>query len=200
MSEDGGAPADGTDDPGPADDAALVARVASGDVDALAGLYDRHAAPMLGLAVRVLGDRRDAEDLLHDVFLEVWRRSASYDPRRASVRTWLLVKVRSRAIDRLRSLAVARRHGLGEDFAADDVAAVDADLDVLRHVDRSWALEALGSLPTAQREVARMMYLDGLSCTEIAERCGVPVGTVKSRLARALALLRGRLPAAGENG
>lgn len=184
----------------PDDDAALLARVAAGAVEALAGLYDRHAAAMLGVAVRVLGSRRDAEDLVHDVFLEVWSRAASYDPGRAPVRTWLLVKTRSRALDRLRALAVARRHGLGDDVAADDVEAVGADLDVLRHVDRRWALDALGSLPEAQREVTRMLYLEGLSCSEIAEHCGLPIGTVKSRLARALALLRERLPAAEEAG
>lgn len=183
---------------GTTDDAELVSRLASGSVDALAALYDRHAASMLGVAARMLGSRRDAEDLLHDVFLEVWSRSGTYDPARASVRTWLLVRVRSRAIDRLRSLAVARRHGLGEDVAAQDVEDAGADLDVLRCVDRAWALDALRSLPDGQQRVARLMYVDGLSCDEIAEACGLPVGTVKSRLSRALALLRDRLHGAGE--
>jgi RNA polymerase sigma-70 factor (ECF subfamily) len=179
----------------PEDDAALVAGVVSGSVEALAALYDRHAASMLGVAARVLGDRRDAEDLLHDVFLEVWSRSASYEPKRASVRAWLLVKVRSRAIDRLRSLGVARRHGLGADgYDASEVEDVDAALGVLRSVDRSRALAVLASLPETHRSVVQMMYLDGYTCSEIARRASLPLGTVKSRLARGLALLRERLP------
>lgn len=181
-----------------ADDAALVRRLAAGSVEALAALYDRHAGRMLGVAARVLSDRRDAEDLLHDVFLEVWSRSASYDPSRASVRSWLLMRVRSRAIDRLRSLAVARRHGLGADGpGVSEAEDVDADLGVLRSVDRTRALAALESLPEAHRSVVQMMYLDGYSCGEIAQRMQLPLGTVKSRLARALALLRERLPDCG---
>jgi RNA polymerase sigma-70 factor (ECF subfamily) len=177
----------------PAEDAALVARVAAGSSDALAALYDRHAAHMLGQALAVLGNRRDAEDLLHDVFIEVWRKSARYDPGRASPRTWLLVMVRSRAIDRLRSLAAARRAGLCDHHDPRQVADPDADVAVLRELDRQRVLEALDALPQAHREVVSLVYLEGRTCSEIASRCALPIGTVKSRLTRALALLRGRL-------
>jgi RNA polymerase sigma-70 factor, ECF subfamily len=181
---------------GPSEDGDLVARVAAGSVESLAHLYDRHAASMLGLAVRMLGCRRDAEDLLHDVFLEVWRRSASYDPSRASVRTWLLVKIRSRAMDRFRSLAAARRRGFDAGVEPPDTEDLDLHLEILRSVDHARALTALDALPDSQQVVVRLVYLQGLSCAEIARECDLPIGTVKSRLARGLAALRERMPAA----
>jgi RNA polymerase sigma-70 factor (ECF subfamily) len=172
-------------------DAAWVASMAEGRPDALASLYDLHAGAMLGLAVRLLGDRRDAEDLVHDVFLEAWRRAGSYDRRRAPVRSWLLLMVRSRALDRLRSLEVVRRHA--QSGPGDPAAAAFVEPGGLRGVARSRALEAIAALPAAQREVVQMSCIEGMSCSEIASRCKVPVGTVKSRLARALAALRDRL-------
>jgi len=175
------------------EDIALVSRIAAQDADALASLYDGHAARLLGVAFRVLRDRCDAEDLIHDVFLEVWNTAARYDPSRASVRTWLVVKTRSRAIDRARSLALARRHGITESAENVEVADFGCDLRVLRSVDRARALEALASLPEAQRTVVEMSYLQGFSYSEIAERCRLPTGTVKSRLARAVNVLRERL-------
>jgi RNA polymerase sigma-70 factor (ECF subfamily) len=177
-------------------DVALVASMAAGRSDALAGLYDLHAGAMLGLAVRLLGDRRDAEDLVHDVFLEAWRRAGSYDRGRAPVRSWLLLMVRSRALDRLRTLEVMRRHA--QQVRADDTAVASFAPPVgLRGVEHSRALEAIASLPEAQREVVQLSCVEGMSCSEIARRCGLPVGTVKSRLARALASLRDRLGGEG---
>jgi RNA polymerase sigma-70 factor (ECF subfamily) len=173
------------------DDAGLVASMAAGRPEALAGLYDLHAAAMLGLAVRLLGDRRDAEDLVHDVFLEAWRRAASYDRGRAPVRGWLLLMVRSRALDRLRSLEVVRRYV--QETQSGDPAAAIVQPGGLRGIAHARAVEAIRSLPEAQREVVQMCCLEGMSCSEIARRCGIPVGTVKSRLARALASLRDQL-------
>lgn len=172
-------------------DAALVASMAAGRPEALADLYDLHAAAMLGLAVRLLADRRDAEDLVHDVFLEAWRRAASYDRGRAPVRGWLLLMVRSRALDRLRSLEVARRHA--QETQSGDPSAAIVQPGGLRGVTHARALEAIRSLPETQREVVQMCCLEGMSCSEIAKRSGIPVGTVKSRLARALAALRDHL-------
>ena len=85
------------------DDAALIARMAQGDQSALAELYGRYVRTLLALAHGIVGSRAEAEDVIHDVFLEVWRHCAQYDPQRASVRTWLLMRVRSRSLDRLRS-------------------------------------------------------------------------------------------------
>jgi RNA polymerase sigma-70 factor (ECF subfamily) len=179
-------------------DAARVVEMAAGSSDALAALYDRHAASMLGLAHRVLGNRRDAEDLVHDVFLEAWHRAGSYDPTRGSVRSWLLVRVRSRALDRLRALEVAQRHADGDAARAGAEPPAHPEAALLGGVARTRALEAIDALPEAQREVVRLSCLEGMSSREIAERCGLPVGTVKSRLARALALLRERLGVDGE--
>ena len=177
-------------------DVALVASMAAGRSDALAALYDLHASAMLGLALRLLGDRRDAEDLVHDVFLEAWRRAGSYDRGRAPVRGWLLLMVRSRALDRLRSLEVMRRHAQ-QVRAGDPAVASFVEPGGLRGVAHSRALEAIAALPDTQRDVVRMCCIEGMSCSEIARSCGIPVGTVKSRLARALASLRDQLGGEG---
>ena len=109
---------------------------------------------MLGLALQVLGNRRDAEDLLHDVFLEVWRKSARYDPDRASARTWLLVMVRSRAIDRLRTLA--RRPRSAARTTTWRGAGSHVEPEGLRRLDRDRVLDAIGALPAAQREIVSL--------------------------------------------
>lgn len=174
--------------------------MAAGNTEALAALYDAHAGPMFALAQRVLGDRRDAEDLVHDVFLEAWRRAAGYDPTRGSVRSWLLVRVRSRALDRRRALEVAQRHAGGALQAPPAVAPDHPELALIGRVTRARALEAIAALPESQREIVRLSCLEGLTSREIAAQEGLPVGTVKSRLARALAQLRLRLGAAEEAG
>jgi RNA polymerase sigma-70 factor (ECF subfamily) len=174
------------------EDVRQVAEMAAGRAEALAGLYDRHAPAMLGLAERVLGDARDAEDLVHDVFLEAWRKAASYDRSRGPVRGWLLIMVRSRALDRLRGLEVMRRY-VRRSEAGDPVAVTHVEHAGIHGVARSRALEAISALPEAQRHIVQMSCLEGFSCSEIARQCGLPVGTVKSRLARAIAALRDRL-------
>src|SRR5262245_53600870 len=126
----------------PDSDAARVAEMATGSTEALAALYDSHAAPMFALAQRVLGDRRDAEDLVHDVFLEAWRRASAYDPARGSVRSWLLVRVRSRALDRRRALEVAQRHASGDAELARAALPRHPELDLIGNVTRARALEA----------------------------------------------------------
>ena len=98
--------------PEPGRDQSLMAAAAVGDESALGELYDRHAGAMLGVALRILKLRQDAEDLVHDVFVEAWQKAADFDAGRGSVRSWLLVRVRSRGVDRLRSLSSARRRGL----------------------------------------------------------------------------------------
>jgi RNA polymerase sigma-70 factor, ECF subfamily len=175
------------------DDAQLVAAMARGERAALAALYDRYASLLLGAAYHVLRNRRDAEDLLHDVLLECWNKAATYEARRGSVRSWLLVRVRSRALDRVRSLAVARRH------AAAPPAPEEAPLagDALRAADGGRAIRALGALPEAQRSIVELCFFQGLGCAEIAKQLGIPVGTVKSRLARAVERLRGELGVEG---
>jgi RNA polymerase sigma-70 factor, ECF subfamily len=177
------------------DDAALVAAVARVERDALAELYDRYAPLMLGAAHRVLRSRGDAEDLLHDVFLEVWQRAAGYDPARGSVRSWLLLRVRSRAIDRVRALSVARRHGMApaEQAEAHGAAAADVEATLVLRAEAGRVRDALQGLPDTQRTLVELAFFEGLSCAELAQRCALPIGTVKSRLARAMGRLREEL-------
>ena len=177
-------------------DRSLMAAVATGDAQALASLYDRTAPRLLPAAIHILRDRADAEDLIHDVFVEAWQRSGGYDPKRGTVYSWLLVRVRSRAIDRLRSLKVAQKHAMLQKPIDETRTsqAVDAD----RRLDGSAARDALAALPRAQREVIELGYFRGMTCSEIAARCDIPIGTVKSRLSAALKQLRSQLAPAQE--
>ncbi len=167
-------------------DAELVASIARGDRGALASLYDRHSGVLLGLAMRIVRDRREAEDLLHDVFLEAWRSAKDFDPKRGRVRTWLAIRMRSRALDLQKSARVSRNAGdAGLDLLVDDNQNASPD-----HARVRTALAALGA---DQRRVLELAYFEGLSCTEIAERISIPVGTVKSRIAAGLDRLRNGL-------
>ena len=179
-------------------DAALVLAVAAGDRAALAALYDRHGSAMLGLGVRVLRNRRDAEDVLHDVFLEVWRRAHTYDRTRASVRGWLFLMMRCRSLDRRKSAAVALSTSLevtGLDAVAGKVSSLAAATGASGEaaalaLDHKRAVEALARLPDSQRAVLVLGYFEGLSSSEIATELGLPIGTVKSRVAAAMRALR----------
>jgi RNA polymerase sigma-70 factor (ECF subfamily) len=164
-------------------DAALVVAMASGDRQALAALYDRHSPVLLGLAMRIVRSRQEAEDLLHDVFLEAWRSAKDFDPKRGRVRTWLAIRMRSRALDLQKSARVSRNAGDGGlDLLVDDTTTASPDHARVR--------AALAELGPDQRRVVELAYFEGLSCTEIAARVEIPVGTVKSRLAAGLERLR----------
>jgi RNA polymerase sigma-70 factor (ECF subfamily) len=169
-------------------DAELVARMADGDRGAMSELYARHSSILLGLAVRIVKDRREAEDLLHDVFLEAWRAAKSFDPKRGRVRTWLAIRMRSRALDLQKSARVSRNAG---DAGLETL--VDAGASVASSADHARVRAALAELGPDQRRVLELAYFEGLSCTEIAEKVAIPVGTVKSRLAAGLDRLRGAL-------
>jgi RNA polymerase sigma-70 factor (ECF subfamily) len=162
------------------DDVELVARMVRGDRTAVALLYQRHQAPLFGLARSLLRSATEAEDLLHDVFLEAWRRSADYSAERGSVRAWLILRTRSRALDRLKS--AARPRGKALEPAA-DTAPVDTG-------DQQRVRELLTQMPEAQQQVMLLGYFEGLSSAEISERLGIPIGTVKSRTRAALETLR----------
>jgi RNA polymerase sigma-70 factor (ECF subfamily) len=167
-------------------DAALVAGMARGDRAALAELYERHSGLLLGLALRIVRERREAEDLLHDVFLEAWRAAKDFDPKRGRVRTWLTIRMRSRALDLQKSARVSRNTGdAGLELVADASARTSPDHARVR--------DALAALAPEQRKVLELAYFEGLSCTEIAARVSIPVGTVKSRLATGLHRLRAKL-------
>ena len=166
-----------------AEDAARVAAMAAGDRGALAALYERHASLLLGLALKIVRERREAEDLLHDVFLEAWRQARHFDPKRGRVRTWLAIRMRSRALDLQKSARVSRNAGdAGLEVVPDEREAVSPDHGRVR--------AALADLGEEQRRVVELAYFEGLSCSEISERIKIPIGTVKSRLAAALGRLR----------
>lgn len=171
-------------------DAALVAQMAAGDRGALSRLYERHGAILLGLAMRIVRERREAEDLLHDVFLEVWRHAKDFDPKRGRVRTWLAIRMRSRALDLQKSARVSRNAG-------DAGLEVIVDESPVSSPDHARVRKAMGELGPDQRRVLELAYFEGLTCAEIADRVAIPVGTVKSRLAAGLERLRQGMSARG---
>lgn len=165
----------------PAPDGDLVRRMAGGDRAALALLYGRYAGTLLGVAIRIIGRRGEAEDLVQDVFLEVWRKADGWRAERGSVRTWLLLRLRSRALDRLRSPRLARGISLETslpDYAEQTVAPDDPALAA----DRMRIRRAVAALPADHREVLTLAAFEGRSATEIARRLDLPIGTVKSRI------------------
>jgi RNA polymerase sigma-70 factor (ECF subfamily) len=169
--------------------------LAEGDRDALGRIYDRHAAVLLALAQRILRNRREAEDLLHDVFVEAWKQAGSYDPARGSVAAWLRLRMRSRAIDRVRSARLSR--GTTLDEAREPSTAPSHHESI---ADGRALHQALAVLPDEQANVLVLGYFEGLSSSEIAEREGIPLGTVKSRVAAAMAKLRQHLGVKSEHG
>jgi RNA polymerase sigma-70 factor (ECF subfamily) len=173
-----------------ADDIALVAAMAEGDRGALARLYERHAGVLLAVGLRIVRDRREAEDLLHDVLLEAWKHARDFDPKRGRVRTWLTIRMRSRALDLQKSARVARNAGdAGLEILVDDGERTSPDHARVR--------AALAELGDDQRQVVELAYFDGLSCSEIAAKIAAPIGTVKSRLAAGLERLRDALAGGG---
>jgi RNA polymerase sigma-70 factor (ECF subfamily) len=175
------------------DDLAVIREAARGEIKALAALYDRYAGLLLAMAHRILGDKTVAEDLVQDVFMEVWRRAHAFDPSRGTVRTWLLVRLRSRALDRLRS-ATHRREVMVDDVAPREAAPTAEDPEL--SPDRAMVRQVIQQLPEDQRLVIELSYFQGLSSSEIAEQMGSPIGTVKSRTAAALAKLRAAMSTA----
>lgn len=165
--------------------------MAQGDASAVANLYDRHARAVYSLALRMLADAAEAEDVVQDVFTQAWRQAGLYDPSRAPVIGWLLVITRARSLDRLRArrsrIALA---GVGPDPATvvDSSPRPDARAIGLEQGTRVRA--ALASLSAAQREAIELAYYKGLSQSDIAERLQEPLGTIKTRIRSGLIRLR----------
>ncbi len=180
--------------PGPTDDE-LLAGLAAGRLEALDALYERYKSMAYGIARRITADDVLAEDVVQDAFLGAWRSADRYVSGRGSVKTWLLSIVHHRAID-----AVRRRRPTSELPAEDEGRSVPQALtlpdvwgEVSGRIDRDQVATAVAVLPDAQREALELAYWAGLSQTEIAERLGVPLGTVKSRVRLALVALRREL-------
>ena len=170
--------------PAPASDSALIARMVRGDRGAVAELYARHVRALHALAQAMLKSPQEAEDLIQDVFLEAWHRSADYSEARGSVRAWLLMRARSRALDRLKSSG-SQRVMTVETNPLDQTSSAPGDQARLRQI--------VSQMPDVQREVLLLGYFEGLSSAEIAQRLGIPTGTVKSRTRAALGALRASL-------
>ena len=175
-------------------DRALVARIEARDPDALSALYDRHSARLLGLAQRIIGTTGEAEEVLQEVFLFVWRSASTFDASRGSVLAWLLMATRSRSIDRLRSRRPAARAGLvGVETLPDRADPRDVEAD---SVEREWQAlcrAAIAELPADQRQTLELAYFEGLTHQEIAARTATPLGTVKTRARLGLMKLRERV-------
>ena len=171
----------------------LIQRAAAQDREAFSQLYDRFSSLVFSLAMRMLRAPSDAEDLLQEVFVQVWRQAANYSQERGSPEAWIINIARSRAIDKLR--AIRRRD---KSFVlTDDPAAAESPDNVESTVGESEAKlamnSALANLPEAQRRVLELAYFSGLSQTEIAEHLAEPLGTVKTRMRSAIQRLRGML-------
>lgn len=167
----------------------LLHAVARGDEPALAALYDRYRVILFGLLVRILNSREEAEDVLQEVFLQVWRRAADFDEQRGRPFTWLVTLSRSRAIDRLRVLAARQRLADSAAKEATDEAS-DAVADTLHAEQREIVARALASLPEEQQRTLKLAYFEGLTQSEIATQLGTPLGTVKTRMRAGMMKLR----------
>ncbi|MCW2964938.1 MAG: polymerase subunit sigma-24 [Actinomycetia bacterium] len=170
----------------------LLAAIVRGDERALADLYDRFGRVAYGLALRVLRDPALAQDAVQDAFLSAWRTAASFDARRGSTQTWLLTLVHRRAVDVVRR--EARRHT--EPLDDPPLASLESTEEVASVREQRRAVQsALVQLPPDQREALELSYYGGLTQSELAERLGIPLGTVKSRVFAGLAKLRDLLEA-----
>ena len=183
------------DEPPPASpqaDRNLVHQIAHGDADALATLYDRHIRSVFSLAIRIVEDQGDAEDVVQEVFSQAWEQAARYDAGRGSVVGWLLVMTRSRAIDRRRARGARPDGPSSPDATAlplpDPARAQDFQLQSDEEAARLRA--ALYRLPFLQRVAIELAYYEGLTQMQIAERLEQPLGTVKTRIRTGLLKLR----------
>lgn len=174
-----------------APDSALVERMMAGDEAALSALYDRYSGMLFAMLVRILQDRHAAEEVLQDLFLQVWRSAGRFDSSRGSLPGWLMVIGRNRAISRLRR---RDRHEVPEDADGLLVNAVPSSCNLEDDAARMQLTEklkrAMASLPPEQRQAVELAYFEGMTQTEIAARTGSPLGTVKTRVRTAMQALK----------
>ena len=172
----------------------LMHRVAAGDSDALALLFNRYSGTVYSLAYRMLNDREGAEELLNEAFVRVWRQAPSFDARRGKFSTWLMSVARNLGIDQLRSRRA--RPQRADPISADDTELdlpddrVDVEADVWNAERRRLIRQALQELPPPQRQALELAYFEGLTQSEISSRLGDPLGTTKTRIRLGLQKLR----------
>src|SRR5215210_6050195 len=180
-------------------------RLANGDLGALDRLYEHYGAMAFSIAFRITGDRTAAEDVVQEAFLGAWRNAGRYVDARGTVRTWLLSIVHHRAIDAIRRRRPTTELPENEASLPAVLTLPDTWTEVQQRLDRETVAAALTTISDVQREAIELAYFGGLTQTEIAERTGVPLGTVKGRLRLGLAglraaLLAGELGAGGDRG
>jgi RNA polymerase sigma-70 factor (ECF subfamily) len=176
------------------DDGALLRAVAACDKEAFRQLYTRHSPMLFGLAVKILGDRVEAEDVLQETFFQVWRTAATFDDQRGKPLAWFIMLARSRAIDRLRSRKTRTRltDSARKEETQLTTATTPAD-DALASEAQRTVRDALGKLPDDQRVPIEMAYFGGLTQFEIAQKLSQPLGTVKTRIRNGMIRLREQL-------
>jgi len=178
----------------------LMTAVTGGNATAFSALYDRLAPLVLGVCLRVLRDRAEAEEVLGDVFLDLWRRPDRYDPDRGGVAAYMVTLARTRAIDRLRA-GVRRRARETEPPAPSTAAPGPGPLEgTVAGETRRHVLQAMGSLTEVQRRALELAYFEGMTHTEVAAALGEPLGTIKTRIRQGMLHLKERLQAAYEQG
>ncbi len=174
----------------------LVLRLQQRDAQALAELYDRYGRLAYALILRIVRDRSVAEDLVQETFLRVWNRVHGFDAERGAVGPWLLAVARNQAIDYLRSSGGRMRSWFESEHTEHPALYSDMERDILAAESARWIKAAMAKLSAPQREVIELAYFEGLSQTEMAERMGQPLGTVKTWVRTALRKLRDELGAA----
>ncbi|GAC1516826.1 MAG: sigma-70 family RNA polymerase sigma factor [Gemmatimonadaceae bacterium] len=177
------------------DDASLILLMSQGDEQALGKLYDRWSPTVHALATHMLRDATEAEEIVEETFWQAWRQASRYEAVRGSASTWLITIARSRALDRIRALRRSREDPDVDGTIFDTIATDSLDPSAVAEAGdrRAQIVRALGELPKEQREALEFAYFGGLSQTEISDRTGIPLGTVKTRMRLALQKLRDRL-------
>lgn len=184
-------PEDGTE---PVDRIAqLLERVAGGDQNAFARLYDLLSPRVFGLILRVLVDRAQSEEVLQEVFLEVWQSASRFAPNRGQGRSWVLTIAHRRAVDRVRSAQASTDRDVRAGFRDMDVAHDGVSEEAELRIEGEKVTAALTALPDAQREALTLAYYGGYSQSEIAALVGAPLGTIKTRMRDGLSRLRAEM-------
>jgi RNA polymerase sigma-70 factor, ECF subfamily len=171
----------------------LIHQVANQDRDAFSQLYDRFSSLVFTLAMRMLRARSDAEDLLQEVFVQVWRQARNYSTERGSPEAWIVNIARSRAIDKIRSIRRMEPSFVLTDDPARAESSDNVESSAAESEARMAMNSALANLPDTQRKVLELAYFDGLTQTEIADRLAEPLGTVKTRMRSGIQRLRDML-------
>lgn len=178
-------------------DRELIAQAAGGDQAAFAKLYDRLSGPLYSLAVRMLSDANEAQDALQEVFVQIWRRAAKYDPAQSSVFSWAMLMTRSRIIDRLRArgrrlrVVASSTDDANETAEAADASVAESAADTANRNEEAMRVRTvLDKLPAEQRQAIELAFFSELTHHQIADQLGQPLGTIKARIRRGLLKLR----------